>query len=274
MANSQNPGDTNPMGRAGTGSASVEAARAGRRRGHARDPRPLSRDVGRTSGHDAGRGDGRGRKIVPTGARRGRPSSPAADDARGRMARNPGQDARAASFPASRPDASATGREAGGGLGGLAASAARRLSSLRGLDPSDVADSARSLGTRLLGHKVALVVLVVLVVVAASLYGPVKGYYAARRSGEDLQRRYDELSEKNDSLQGDLKSLTSKEGIEDEARKRGYVQEGETSVTVEGLDSQGKADPSAPVEYQDTRAWPTKALDFVFGYDPEAVWDE
>ncbi|WP_303132222.1 septum formation initiator family protein [uncultured Olsenella sp.] len=151
---------------------------------------------------------------------------------------------------------------------------ARRISALCELSPADVADSARGLGNRLLGHRVALVVLVVLVVVAASLYGPVKGYYAARRSGEDLQRRYDELSEKNDSLQGDLKSLTSKEGIEDEARKRGYVQEGETSVTVEGLDGQGKADPSAPVEYQDTRAWPTKALDFVFGYDPEAVWDE
>lgn len=269
MAISQNPGDTNPMGHVRDASAH-EAKSSGRRRGHARDPRPLPREESRTKPRDAGRGADQALSAV------GQAAAPplAVRGGRGTGMRGAGRATRPVGERPSRTEPRVVSREEARGSGRVPSAVRQRIFALRELRPADVADSARSLGNRLLRHRMALVVLAVVVVVSASLYGPLKGYYAARRSGEDLQRKYDELSAKNDSLTSDLKSLVSKEGIEDEARRRGYVQEGETSVTVEGMGGQEKADPSAPVAYQDQRTWPTKALDFFFGYDPEVVWDE
>ena len=52
------------------------------------------------------------------------------------------------------------------------------------------------------------------------------------------------------------------EGIQDEARKRGYVSEGETGVKVEGLDeSSSSSDLSS-----DSDPWYITVLDFVFSY--------
>ncbi|WP_234966913.1 FtsB family cell division protein [Olsenella urininfantis] len=122
-------------------------------------------------------------------------------------------------------------------------------------------------------HKLISGFVVIVLALLAMLYGPVREYYAAMRTGQDLQAKYDDISRENASLAGDLNRLQSREGIEDEARRRGYVSEGETSVTVKGLPEEQRRDPSAADEYQDTRDELTRLLDALFRYDPVETWN-
>ena len=123
-------------------------------------------------------------------------------------------------------------------------------------------------------HRVALGALTALVVVVVALFGPVKNYYVAVRTGQVLQQRYDEVSAQNVALRQDDDRLQSQEGIEDEARKRGYVGKGETPVKVEGeQDGSRQDDPTTPETYPDQRAWYIRVLDALFGYDPKTTWD-
>lgn len=135
------------------------------------------------------------------------------------------------------------------------------------VSPLDLASSA--LGW-MSDHRRLVVALASVIVVAAMILGPVRTYYQACRAGQDLQMRQDVLAGKNEDLRSDIKRLQTQEGIEDEARKRGYVGEGENSLTVEGLDTgETQADPSAKLTFEDTRDLPTRLLDGLFGYDPE-----
>ena len=122
-------------------------------------------------------------------------------------------------------------------------------------------------------HRVIVTVFAVVLVAVVGLYGPARDYYVARRTGEVLQQKYDDIASQNSVLTADVQRLQTKEGIEDEARKRGYVLQGETAVTVEGLSDHSQSDPSAVDAYQDDRSMTTKLLDTVFGYDPEATWN-
>ncbi len=90
------------------------------------------------------------------------------------------------------------------------------------------------------------------------------------RTTQDLQVKYAALKSQNKDLQSDVDTLMSKEGIEDQARKNGYVYPGEKGVEVKGLKEDGK-DPSAAITYKDDRAWYTKVLDVLFGYDRKTV---
>ena len=67
------------------------------------------------------------------------------------------------------------------------------------------------------------------------LYGPACNLYAAWRSGLDLQATYDATTQSNDQLTNEVDALMTPEGVQDLARERGYVGEGETGVVVEGL---------------------------------------
>ena len=115
-------------------------------------------------------------------------------------------------------------------------------------------------------HPKALLVIVALVVVVFALFGPVRDYYVAMRSGQDLQAYYDALAAQNEELGEDISRLQTREGVEDEARKHGLVSEGETGVVVEGIGDSVSA-PLPAVEMEDTRPWYTKALDGFFGYE-------
>ena len=64
-----------------------------------------------------------------------------------------------------------------------------------------------------------------------------------------------------DEYQQDIDRLQTREGIEDEARKRGYVSEGETGVIAEGLPEDQEAE-EAPAELP----WYLAVGDFVFQY--------
>ncbi len=110
-------------------------------------------------------------------------------------------------------------------------------------------------------HLVVVVVLAAIAVVVLAVYPPAKSYYLAWRTGTDLQATYDSLSQSNEDLQGDLSRLQTKEGIEDEARKKGYVSPGETAVNVEGL-----PDDSASGQTQQEKPWYIQLGDTIFGY--------
>ena len=77
-------------------------------------------------------------------------------------------------------------------------------------------------------------------------------------------------------MRAEVDRLQSREGIEDEARKRGYVLPGEQPVMVEGLevDDRGTADSSASAvqSRSDDNPWYIDVLDFIFSYEaPEFV---
>ena len=115
---------------------------------------------------------------------------------------------------------------------------------------------------QLKSHKRPLIVLAVILVVAAALYAPARTYYSAWRTNGILQSSYDAIDQSNSELQSDNSRLMSSEGIQDEARKRGYVSEGETGVKVEGLDESSSSSDSS----SDSDPWYITVLDFVFSY--------
>ncbi|MGN0071880.1 MAG: septum formation initiator family protein [Atopobiaceae bacterium] len=88
--------------------------------------------------------------------------------------------------------------------------------------------------TTVLGSHKALVIVAVIAAVILSLYGPVRNWYMAQRRTQDLEAQYAQLNSANSTLSDEVSSLQTQEGIEDEARKHGYVAEGETPVTITG----------------------------------------
>ena len=115
---------------------------------------------------------------------------------------------------------------------------------------------------QLKSYRRPLIVLAVILVVVAALYAPARTYYSAWRTNGILQSSKDAIDQSNSAYESDNSRLMSSEGIQDEARKRGYVSEGETGVKVEGLDeSSSSSDSSA-----DSDPWYITVLDFVFSY--------
>lgn len=123
-------------------------------------------------------------------------------------------------------------------------------------------------------HRVACIVVVVIVALVVALYSPAKALYGASRTNAVLAERLDAATSSATQLQGEVDSLMTREGIEDEARRRGYVSEGETAVDVDGVTDSGSAttdesvtgDSSQTTDAQEP--WYVSALDFFFGYDP------
>lgn len=118
--------------------------------------------------------------------------------------------------------------------------------------------------------------MVVVVALIAALYSPVKALYGAHRTNAVLAERLDAATASATQLQGEVDSLMTREGIEDEARRRGYVGEGETAVEVGGIEDSGSATTdesvtgdSSQTQGQDAQdPWYVSVLDFIFGYDP------
>ncbi|MBM6775390.1 hypothetical protein H9X80_07520 [Olsenella profusa] len=101
----------------------------------------------------------------------------------------------------------------------------------------------------------------------AALYGPAKDCYGAWRRNASLQETQSQQSSEQAELQGDVSALMTEEGIKDEARRRGYVDEGETGVVVKGLsDDSDAADDAGPSE---ETPWYLAVGDFIFQYHGE-----
>ena len=62
----------------------------------------------------------------------------------------------------------------------------------------------------------------------------------------------------------------SEEGIKDEARRHGYVEEGETRIVVEGAEEEGSQTDDAQ---DDEVPWYLRVGDFVFQYHEDSEED-
>lgn len=124
----------------------------------------------------------------------------------------------------------------------------------------------------------ALVALGLVALAALFLYEPARDLYVAKRQEGVLAAQLASIDSQNDALSDSVSSLTTREGIEDEARKRGYVTSGDTAVTVDGLDdstdtsSSGAASSTTANDASDStdEPWYVSALDFVFDYQPSS----
>lgn len=132
---------------------------------------------------------------------------------------------------------------------------------------ASLGDSLREL---VQGHPRAVFAVLAVVVAIVMIYGPARGYYVATRTNEELSAYYNALVEQNEDLRDDLDRLQTREGIEDEAHKRGLVYDGEKIVQVEGLTGNVSL-PLPEVKVEDCRPWYTRVLDFIFGYE-FGVW--
>ena len=130
------------------------------------------------------------------------------------------------------------------------------------------------------GRTKPLAIALVILAILGGLYGPVRDYYVAYRTGDILARQLQVSEQYNESLQSDVSKLLSKEGIEDEARsKLGLVMPGEKTLEVKGLDDDSSSDSSdssssltaseiakREAEVAAEAPWYIKVLDTVFFY--------
>ncbi len=130
------------------------------------------------------------------------------------------------------------------------------------------------------GRTKPLAIALVILAILGGLYGPMRDYYVAYRTGDILARQLQVSERYNKSLQSDVSKLLSKEGIEDEARsKLGLVMPGEKQLEVKGLDGDSSSDSSdasssltaseivkREAEVAAEAPWYIKVLDTVFFY--------
>lgn len=177
-----------------------------------------------------------------------RPRSSRLDD-RGTQRANRRRDARVA------PDRAADGRPA---------EPRREAASLPTID---VNGALSAIGNFVVHFRVALLIAALVLGVLMAIYGPVQTYYRAWRAGQDLQAQLDELNASNEQYKDDIQALQTREGIEDEARRRGYVTNGETKVVVDGLnDGSDDSSQSSDGDQQAQKPWYIELGDKVFHY--------
>ena len=177
-----------------------------------------------------------------------RPRSSRLDD-RGTQRANRRRDARVA------PDRAADGRPA---------EPRREAASLPTID---VNGALSAIGNFVVHFRVALLIAALVLGVLMAMYGPVQTYYRAWRVGQDLQAQLDELNVSNEQYKDDIQALQTREGIEDEARRRGYVTNGETKVVVDGLnDGSDDSSQSSDGDQQAQKPWYIELGDKVFHY--------
>ena len=178
-----------------------------------------------------------------------KPAKPAKQTAKATKA--PKQTAKAAAkAPAQRPaksDASSTG---------ALDSVREKVSAVKKAGPPDLRSFVSA-------HRVPVIACAAVLVLVVALYGPACGLYQAWRENGVLQEEQAQTSVESDELEGDIANLMTEEGIKDEARRRGYVDEGETRIVVEGLET----DDDSTEEEEDDTPWYLRVGDFLFQYE-------
>ena len=177
-------------------------------------------------------------------------------------------DRRAAPAVRSGDDATASGRPAAAARTSRRAERPERHNATARVEAAQhardaVAAKAGAVGGFYASHKLLCIAVGVLVAAALLLYGPAATYYRAWRAGLDLQAQYDALAQSNDQIQQQNDALLTRKGIEEEARRRGYVGAGETGVVVEGLPDDSTSSSDATPEYP----WYVGVGDVIFGYE-------
>ncbi|MBR3327107.1 MAG: septum formation initiator family protein [Atopobiaceae bacterium] len=113
-------------------------------------------------------------------------------------------------------------------------------------------------------------VLVAIAIAMGLVMGPARAYYLAWREAGVLQVEYEVLEQQNKELDHEIDRLQTLEGIEDEARRRGYVYPNEEALVADGVEEEKMADPdqveAAINSYEESLPWYVHVLDSVFGY--------
>lgn len=130
------------------------------------------------------------------------------------------------------------------------------------------------LSTRMPAFAIPVAVIAAILLAIIMLFGPVRTYYAAWRDSGRLEAEYEALSQQNAELMEQLDRLQSLDGIEDEARRRGYAYPDEEVLIVDGLEEEKLADPAkveAAVEsHEEMQPWYVNFLDNLLGYKRSA----
>ena len=134
-------------------------------------------------------------------------------------------------------------------------------------EKKQVANLPERIRTILRAHKKLTVFICIVGVLLIGFYGPVQGYYRAIRDAQELQITQQEVEKEHKNLNEDVNRLQTQEGIQDKAHERGYVSEGETSVSVEGVGNT-TTDNKPKEQKWPENPWYIKFFDFVFGYVP------
>lgn len=216
---------------------------------------------GRRSRESAGSGSRESRRASSSGASAAYRDIPRRERARGVIAAN-------------KPSREASSR--GRSASGRAASEARRRTAGEGEGgrrAANVASQAQGVLAWAMEHRALSIALVVIVVLVLMLYPPIKALYGASRTNALLSTQLSSVTATNDTLQGEVDNLMTREGIEDEARRRGYVAEGDTPVDMSGVEDSGGASSDSTVSTDESAPaasdpWYVSALDFIFGYNP------
>ncbi|WP_155811542.1 FtsB family cell division protein [Lancefieldella rimae] len=134
-------------------------------------------------------------------------------------------------------------------------------------EKKQVANLPERIRAILRAHKKLTIFICFVGVLLIGFYGPVQGYYRAIRDAQELQITQQEVEKEHKNLNEDVNRLQTQEGIQDKAHERGYVSEGETSVSVEGVGNT-TTDDKQKEQKRPENPWYIKLLDFVFGYVP------
>ena len=114
-------------------------------------------------------------------------------------------------------------------------------------------------------------IIAAVLIAAIMLFGPVRTYYAAWRESGRLEAEYEALEQQNTELMEQLDRLQSIDGIEDEARRRGYAYPDEEVLIVDGLEEEKLADPAKVGEaveaHEQGLPWYVNLLDGLLGYE-------
>lgn len=123
-------------------------------------------------------------------------------------------------------------------------SSQRRASRMQNTAAESSPSSTPSVKRRAASHpRLAIVLASVacLTLVCVFLYQPAQQYYQAMREHEALAAEYAALQERGNALQSDVDALSSDAGMEEIAHEQyGLVKQGETSVSVSGLNESSK----------------------------------
>lgn len=110
-----------------------------------------------------------------------------------------------------------------------------------------------------------MVTCVAILVAVALLYGPARGLYCAWRENSELKAQDAQALSEKDQIEEDISDLTSKDGIKDQAREMGYVNEDETRIIVEGGEEDEGAEAPDDASAEDVPSY-LQFFDLVFGY--------
>ena len=104
------------------------------------------------------------------------------------------------------------------------------------------------------------------------LYPAAQQYYHASRENDRLQAEYAAIEQRNATIQNEVDSLKTESGVKARAHEQfGWVEEGEQSAVVHGLDDAAEDTDflaNIPSESVDTpETWYSPVLDAVFGVE-------